>query len=185
MTKELKEIVLADILECEKYLNSNSAVEADKFVDKIESKYSGIIDNISAGLVVDYDSNYNLNWEGIKTNLTILKEKMEVFVAMGCKNLFEKENHTSVQINNNNSNSNVIDINISFEQARKNIENMTALPDSEMEEILTKVDELEKIVQSKDRKTKKWDNAKEIIKWIADKGVDVEIALLPLLLQIK
>ena len=29
------------------------------------------------------------------------------------------------------------------------------------------------------------ENAKEIIKWIADKGVDVGIALLPLLLQIK
>ena len=29
------------------------------------------------------------------------------------------------------------------------------------------------------------ENAKEIVKWIADKGVDVGIALLPLLLQIK
>lgn len=32
---------------------------------------------------------------------------------------------------------------------------------------------------------KKWENAKGIVKWIADKGVDVGIALLPLLMQIK
>ena len=62
---------------------------------------------------------------------------------------------------------------------------MSALPDTEIEEILNKIDELEKIVKSSERKSKKWENAKSIIKWIADKGVDVGIALLPLLLQIK
>jgi len=50
---------------------------------------------------------------------------------------------------------------------------------------LIKINELEKIVKSPDRKSKKWENAKGIVKWIADKGVDVGIALLPLLLQIK
>ena len=61
---------------------------------------------------------------------------------------------------------------------------MTTLPDSELRDILKKVEELEVIVQSQDRRTKKWENAKEIIKWVADKGVDVGIALLPLLLKI-
>ena len=50
---------------------------------------------------------------------------------------------------------------------------------------MTKISELERIINSSDRKTKKWENAKGIIKWIADKGVDVGIALLPLLLQLK
>ena len=47
------------------------------------------------------------------------------------------------------------------------------------------MDELEKIVKSSESRSKKWENAKEIIKWIADKSVDVGIALLPLLLRIK
>ena len=47
------------------------------------------------------------------------------------------------------------------------------------------MDELEKIVKSPESRSKKWENAKGIVKWIADKGVDVGIALLPLLLQIK
>ena len=88
-----------------------------------------------------------------------------------------------VQITNTNENK--IDINISFNDVRREIENMSALPDTEIEEILHKIDELEKIVKSSDRKSKKWENAKGVIKWIADKGVDVGIALLPLLLQIK
>ena len=62
---------------------------------------------------------------------------------------------------------------------------MSALPDVEIREILSRIDELEAIVKSSERRSKKWENAKEIIKWIADKGVDVGIALLPLLLQIK
>jgi predicted nucleotidyltransferase len=62
---------------------------------------------------------------------------------------------------------------------------MSALPETEIDEILRKIDEIEDIVHSSDRRAKKWENAKNIIKWIADKGVDVGIALLPLLLQIK
>lgn len=80
---------------------------------------------------------------------------------------------------------NKVDNNISFSDVRKEIENMSALPDAEIEEILSKINELEKIVKSSDRKSKKWENKKGIVKWITDKGVDVGIALLPLLLQIK
>ena len=61
---------------------------------------------------------------------------------------------------------------------------MGSLTDSEIDEILSKIDELENIVNSSDRKTKKWDKAKGIIKWVADKGVDVGISLLPLILKI-
>ena len=59
------------------------------------------------------------------------------------------------------------------------------LTEVEIEEILNKINELEQIVKSVERKSKKWDNAKGIIKWIADKGVDVGISVIPLLLQIK
>ena len=61
---------------------------------------------------------------------------------------------------------------------------MSALKETEIHEILGKIDELEAIVNSTERKTKKWENAKEIIKWAADKSVDVGIALLPLIMKI-
>ena len=105
------------------------------------------------------------------------------FKALGYPSLKETvpQSVPMVQITNTNKN----DVNISFSDVRKEIENMSALPDAEIEEILYKINELEKIVKSSDRKSKKWENAKGIVKWIADKGVDVGIALLPLLLQIK
>lgn len=190
MTEELKDILAKDILESKKQLESDLEYEVYEFLNKIQGKYYGVIENFNSGISANYNENFTLNMRYIKANLKLLKEKMELFLAMGCENLYKKDslsrdNVPNVLINNNNTNSNVIDINISFDEARQAIEKMTALPDSEVDEILNKIDELEKIVQSNDRKTKKWENAKSIIKWIADKGVDVGISLLPLLLQIK
>lgn len=86
---------------------------------------------------------------------------------------------------NNVENKNIINntMNISFEDARKTINDMSSLPENETEEIQNKINAIEEIVNSKDSKSKKWSKAKEIVKWIADKGVDVGITLLPLLLK--
>lgn len=87
---------------------------------------------------------------------------------------------------NNVENKNIINntMNISFEEARKTINDMSSLPENEIEEIQSKINALEEIVNSKESKSKKWSKAKDIIKWVADKGVDVGIALLPLILKI-
>lgn len=180
MTDEFKKAVDDDIQKCEDAINGK--IDTKELFQQLFSKYPPIIEGFDKRLKNMFDDS------GYLTNIKIMKEKLLLFKAMG----YENATHTSTPqtiVNNTNTNTNnnlnVIDIDISFEQARKTIENMTALTDPEVEEILTKVDELEKIVQSKERKTKKWENAKGIIKWIADKGVDVGIALLPLLMQIK
>ena len=118
-------------------------------------------------------------------DLNQIYNKMLSFKALGYSSLKEwiPQNIPMIQITNTNQNK--VDINISFDTVRREIENMSALPDAEIREILSRIDELEAIVKSSERRSKKWENAKEIIKWIADKGVDVGIALLPLLLQIK
>ena len=87
-----------------------------------------------------------------------------------------------ITLNNMNQFSAII--NISFEDTKRKIENMTSLTDSEIDEIHNKIDELEKIIISSERKTKKWDQAKDIIKWVADKGIDVGSTLLPLILKL-
>lgn len=176
MTEEFKKIIDNDIVRCEEALNGNGDIRT--LFAEMRSKYSPIINDFDKRL----KNMYNIS--DYFPNIEIMKNKLSLFKAMDYKNSF-KETEPQTVINNNNTNSIVIDINITFEQARETIERMTALPDSEVEEILKKINELEEIVQSNDRKTKKWENAKGIIKWIADKGVDVGIALLPLLLQIK
>lgn len=61
---------------------------------------------------------------------------------------------------------------------------MTSLTDKETEEILAKITELEEIINSKDKKKTKWEKAKAVLVWLADKSLDVGMALLPLLLKI-
>lgn len=124
--------------------------------------------------------------ESLFHNLRQIYNKMLSFKALDYPSLHDATPPNAapmVQITNTNENK--INVNISFNEVRKQIENMSALPDTEINEILGRIDELERIIQSSDRKSKKWENAKNIIKWIAEKGVDVGIALIPLLLQIK
>ncbi len=179
MRNEFITIIDADIDKCEQELKAGNSDTRYDLLIALKSKYNSIIDGFSDSL---HSMWYDDGGSEKKANIEILKGKLELFRAMEYKNIYKS---STPQVEIHNTNSNVIDINISFEQAREIIGNMSALTDSEINEILTKVDELEKIVQSKDRKSKKWENSKNIIKWIADKGVDVGIALLPLLLQIK
>ena len=128
-------------------------------------------------------------------NLNQICNKLITFKATGYPSLLpinEQRNNSIVlnanynsQNSNNNSNENNNSFITSFAEVRQKMETMTSLPDSELEEILHKISELEQIVNSTDRKSKKWENAKGIINWIADKGVDVGLSLLPLLQQIK
>ena len=118
-------------------------------------------------------------------NLNNIYNKLMVFQSLNYPGLgatVAKAPSTVVNITNSNENNNTI--NVSFEKARETVNAMTSLPDEDIEEIQKRINELEKIVNSKESKSKKWSNAKDIIKWVADKGVDVGIALLPLVLKI-
>ena len=61
---------------------------------------------------------------------------------------------------------------------------MTGLSDAETEETLAKIDEIKAIVELKEPKKSKWQKIKPILAWLADKSVDVGIALLSLILKI-
>ena len=156
---------------------------------EITAKYHTCIPKLGYGLW-----NYNfttefydeVSGESLFHNLRQIYNKILTYKKLGYPGLQEKVNSapsTVVQVTNNNENR--IDVDISFNSVREKVKVMSALPEAEINEILRKIDEIENIVHSSDRKAKKWENAKNIIKWIADKGVDVGITLLPLLLQIK
>lgn len=95
-----------------------------------------------------------------------------------------KKTGITITNTNNNTNENNNYVSVTFESVQDKVNNMTSLPDEDIEEIQKRIGEIEEIVNSKETKSKKWSKAKEIIKWIADKGVDVGIALLPLILKI-
>lgn len=140
----------------------------------VTAKYEAYVPKLNVGLygyeeaIGIYDE---VAGQELFYDLRQIYNKMLTFKALGYPALIETIPQSVPMVQITNTNENKVDINITFSDVRKEIEN--------------KINQLEKIVKSSDRKSKKWENAKGIVKWIADKGVDVGIALLPLLLQIK
>lgn len=138
--------------------------DAEKLKAKLKYKRATIIDENKA-----MEEHEQREIEKLRLQLELAKESSAV------------HNHNINNVENKNIINNTM--NISFEDARKTINDMSSLPENEIEEIQNKINAIEEIVNSKDSKSKKWSKAKEIVKWIADKGVDVGITLLPLLLK--
>lgn len=180
VSKEFKAIIEDDIAKC-KYEIDDGSIESRRELHKVLiSKYATIINGFDDNLfsLICDDTGINCT-----RNIEIMRQKLVLFQAMGYENSFscntEKQGLTI-----NNTNSLGVSIAISFSEVKEQVENMTALKEEEVQEVLEKIDELETIVGASERKTKKWERAKEIIKWIADKSVDVGIAMLPLIMKI-
>ena len=62
---------------------------------------------------------------------------------------------------------------------------MTALSREQTDEILEKINELEKISKENTSCKTKWEKVKPIIAFTLDKGADVAIAILSLVMQMK
>ncbi|MBQ7014678.1 MAG: hypothetical protein IJN12_01010 [Clostridia bacterium] len=179
MNEDFIKIIDEDIQKCENELKKGNKESKYVLHGTLLSKYGKIIDGFEDNL---HSLFYDSDGAYVARNIETMRQKLLLFKAMDYENRYAARN--SGDITFNNSNHIETTINISFTEAKKQIENMSSLREDEIEEITSKIDEIERIVNSKDRKTKKWEEAKEIIKWIAEKGVDVGITLLPLLLQI-
>ena len=178
VSKEFMEIIEQDIQKCENALSAGKQESNSQLHNTLISKYGKIIDGFSDDLLSRY---FDDDCSNMMQNIDTMKQKLLLFKAMGYENRYS-EKHEGIHIENTNKVS--VKITTTFPEAREKIEGMTSLKDSDIDEILEKINELERIVKSTDRKSKKWANAGEIIKWIADKGIDVGLTLLPLLMQI-
>ena len=150
-----------------------------------KSRYSSLINNFPDDFIFIYDDTENN--DDIIIYLKNVINKLTTFEKMGYRETFQT-NYPNISIHNENTNKNINDISNNFtsiQNVKQHIENMSSLNDSEIEDILQKIDELEKIINSADRKSKKWENAKEIVKWVADKSFDVAKSILPIILKIE
>lgn len=170
-----------DIAKCEEAMGRNDNDELYRLYELLYPKYLNQISGLNHGISGEREDAFS--------DIEFIKEMMEMQMAIiEQQEKYDSLKQSNVLINanntNNNTNTNSMSVKVSFDEAKKEVENMSSLTDLEIEEVLKKIEELEQIVLSKDRRSKKWENAKGIIKWIADKGVDVGISLLPLLMQI-
>ena len=99
-----------------------------------------------------------------------------------------KEPYMNIKIDASNkniiSNSNVNSILIkTYDEVRDEIENNTYLDDKSIKELLDKLEEIKELESSRENKAKKWITGKKILAFILDKGVDIAISFIPLILQ--
>ena len=99
-----------------------------------------------------------------------------------------KEPYMNIKIDASNkniiSNSNVNSILIkSYDEVRDEIENNTYLDDKSIKELLEKLNEIKELENSGDSKAKKWIVGKKILAFVLDKGADIAIMYIPLILQ--
>lgn len=187
MPKEFYDMVCADI---ERLSNTQNLSDDErlKLHREMDGKYQSCIKKWYEGLwctdkeatIIWYQS-LGMSPDSVQENLEMMKAKLETYkYQMNAVQLPKPEVSNSQVVNVTNS----VNVNVTFEQVRKEVEEMTSLTNEQTQEVLGKISEIEEVVKSKDSKKSKWEKVKPVLTWLADKSCDVGIALLPLLLKI-
>ena len=174
-----------DIAKIEKALemcDEKTLLQVHQYID---GKYQACIAGWSQsvyGYVPGYGFNYDvIGIESLKHNLQMMMPKLEGFIE-GWNEIATPATVATIPEINVNTTTNV-NISVTFEQVRSKIEDMTALNREQTDEIIKKVDELEKISKEKSSRKTKWEKVKPSITFALDKGADVAVALLSLVMQ--
>lgn len=180
-----KTLINSYIVEANHIIESKNTELAMNFIRKTISVFKAEIPNIHINL--DF-TNLNKTNKDYINDVTLIKSHLENYRANLKSGLISnKESGQTINVNassnNTNNNSNVININMSIDEVRKNIYDNTYLGDVEKDELLQKLNEIEKLQKSKESKSKKWSIAKEILSFILDKGADIAIMYIPQILK--
>lgn len=178
-----------DIQKIDLAVQNNDPAEMESLHRYLDGKYQYAIADwgksmwgYGDGIGFAYDM---LGTDSIKKNLSMMKPKLEAFMyswnvaGQPARYVPPLVPDVNVTVNNN------VTVNISFEQAREQIEGMTALSREQTDEILEKINELEDISKENSSRKTKWEKVKPIIAFALDKGADVAVAILTLVVQMK
>lgn len=88
-----------------------------------------------------------------------------------------------IEQHNNQSQSQQQSISISFDQVINWVQDNPSLGSAETEVILAKVREIQAVAESPEPKKTKWEKMKPFLLWLGDKGVDLAIQVIPLILM--
>ena len=185
--EERVQIVSADILSIDQAIATDSEEQMKSVHMLIDGKYIAYIPNFGQSMY-GYNNQFGFDYEmigkeSLKHNLLLMKAKLQGYIC----DFPVKSESTSPQNNVNISVpiTNEININITFEEAKQKIEDMPGLTETDTEEIKSKIDDLANISKETISKKKKWEKVKPILAFALDKGVDVAIAFMALIMQMK
>lgn len=173
--KRIEEAILSD--------NEEYVLDVHRSID---GKYQSCIKQWNLGMYafhLEHGFCYgNLDIESLKDNLRCMKPKLEAYKeGWNVNSDTDVKSDVSVVVNNTNN----ISIDINFDQARQKIEDMPGLTQADTEEIQEKITELEEISKDNTSKKKKWEKVKPILAFALDKGADVAITIMGLIMQMK
>lgn len=182
--------IIEDMKDIEKVLSNNieDLSILRRLHKKIDSKYQVCIKDWYKSMYA-WNQGFGFNYEMLdKSSLIENLETMLFKLSAYSMNLnsISKEDNMIIQpiINNTNNNNNNMNIQLNFNDIRKNFENDNTYTLKEKNEIIEKLNELEKIYYSKEFKSKKWEMICPILAWILNRSVEVGIAFLPIIYQI-
>lgn len=183
--KEFMEMVDADILRIE---NSKSLEVGERLSlhRELDGRYQACIVNWyhgfwgtnkeQTGIFYSYIDDDD---DQIVDNLKMMKAKLEAYKFQ--VNAVQVVEGPATQVNVTTN----VNVSVTFDETRQKIEDMTALSRGETDEILKRIDELEAISKEKSSRKTKWEKVKPIIAFVMDKGADVAVAVLTLIIQMK
>lgn len=182
--REFMDMVKNDIMRIEQAVDLTHE-ERLQLHRELDGRYQSCIKNWGLGLWCTIrDSGYvcysTLAWDegGVLDNLKMMKAKLETY-------RFQLNavtaNPPAQQINVTTN----VNVSVTFEQIRSQIEDMPSLSREQTDEILEKIDELEEISKENSSRKTKWEKVKTIISFALEKGADVAIAILSLVVQMK
>lgn len=189
MKTDFSKMVDEDISRCEQFLSGECNKEQGMDLHlEIITRYPTYISQFGTSLYnyndeIGFSSEY-FDVESMIFNLKVMKNKLIAFKNHGYRNGRAVVNDNSINIENKLNATQSQMITVTFEDVKKNIEEMTALSEIETKETLEKIDEIKNIIETEQSKKTKWQKIKPILVWLADKSVDVGIALLPLLMKV-
>ena len=178
----------ADIKRIDDALASNNELIIMEVHSYIDCKYQVAIIDWGMSLY-GYSPEYGLLTDSLGTdalieNLKKMKAKVEAY-GEG-KNVRNTEypstiNDISVNAVSRSQSEATIDVVISFNEAKDMISELTTLTDEQVKELQEKIDELEIITESDNKRREKWEKAAPIFKYMVDKGIDIAKIVFPLI----
>ena len=186
--EDVAKIIRPDITAINQAINSDDEDMMKKIHIQMDGRYATYIPNFGKSMY-GYSGAYGFDYEymdkeDLSHNLLIMKGRLEGYIynfPTAHASTPHQDIHLSVPVNNTNE----INISLSFKDVRQQIEDMPGLTEKETSELRDKINELERINSENISRKKKWEKIKPIASFVLDKGVDVAVPILSLILQMK
>ncbi|MBL1070919.1 hypothetical protein [Ligilactobacillus salivarius] len=186
--EDVAKIIKPDITAINQAMDSDNEDKMKEIHIQMDGRYTTYIPNFGKSMY-GYSNDYGFSYEYMDKevlfhNLLIMRGRLEGYIynfPIAQASVPYQDIHLNVPVTNTNK----INISLSFKDVRQQIEDMPGLTEKETSKLKDKINELEKINSERISRKKKWEKIKPIASFVLDKGVDVAIPILSLILQMK